>query len=470
MHAQLLKFIADIRGSYWFIPSIMSLCAIAMSFVMTSLDGAYGTEWLRSIPWLYANQPDGARAVLSTIAGSMITVAGVTFSMTIVAVSFATGQLGPRLIRNFMQDTSNQVTLGTFIGTFIYCLLVLRTVRDSNGEAAGSMDAVAAFVPQLAILFGLASALVSVGVLIYFIHHVPESINVSNLTSSVGLKMDKMLDSLFPDQVGQPQSKGQDILTSLSLPDDFYAVSAAVDSEYDGYVEVLDDQKLLDIAKENDLIIRVEYRPGDFVTVGKSLVLVWPPDKIDDTIRMQCRRAFAFGIERTKTQNILFLVDQLVEIIARALSPGINDPFTAISCIDWLEAMLNKQVTRDSPSAFRADDSGKLRLVIYPVTFERTIDTIFDQILPYVCTDRIASMRLMKLIADIAISLPKDSEHLELLIKQAERLRDAAEQVMPLEGDRRAISSKYQQILKMLEDEHFKNKMRDSDSWLEGTA
>jgi uncharacterized membrane protein len=162
MQIRLIKYWEDLRSSYWFVPGAMAVGAILLSFATIALDGYFRAEVLRSLGFIWSGGPEGARGLLQAVAGSMITVAGVTFSITMVALSFASSQFGSRLLRNFMSDTGNQVVLGTFVATFIYCLLVLRTVRSGDD---------AEFIPYLSVTVGLVMALVSLMFLIYFIHH-----------------------------------------------------------------------------------------------------------------------------------------------------------------------------------------------------------------------------------------------------------------------------------------------------------
>ena len=161
MRAQLLAYADAIRASYWFIPAVMSAAAIAMSILMAMIDAQLGSDWIEELYWLHGNKPDGARLFLSTIAGSMITVAGVVFSITIASVSYASAQYGPRLLTNFLRDRGNQFSLGTFVATFIYCLLVLRTIRSADEPASGPQidqdSAAAAFTPNLSILVAMGS-------------------------------------------------------------------------------------------------------------------------------------------------------------------------------------------------------------------------------------------------------------------------------------------------------------------------
>ena len=464
----LFDFLRELRASYWFIPTVMALLSIALAVALTSLDGVLGADVLREIPFLYANQPDGARAVLSTIAGSMITVAGVTFSMTILTVSFAAGQIGPRLMNNFMRDRGNQITLGTFIATFLYCLMVLRTVRDAD-EAKVAAEAYGAFVPHLAILAGLFLALASVGVLIYFIHHVPESINVSHVVAGVGRDLNKMVDKQFPTRIGEPVPDNPDPSDEATEFHERYEDIAAVDSQDNGYIRAVDDETLMKLATKHDLVLRLEYRPGNFVNCGKTLLYVWPSERLDDKTRDKCRKAFAIGVERTRHQNVFFLIDELVEIIGRALSPGINDPFTAINCLDWLQSVLANLATRQVPDRRRFDDDGHVRVIAHPLGFEAVASRVFDQTLPYVAADRNASLRSLQVIAEVAVDLGAGPNR-EAMLGHATTLRDAAMTALDLDADRQAVDGRYQQLLRAVHDTPHRNRLRDAQGWLGGSA
>lgn len=223
MKARIVRWWAMLRGSYWFVPGLMTVGAIVFSFVFINLDQRFGAQWMRDWSYLYASKPEGARALLSTIAGSMIGVAGVTFSITIAAVAYASSSFGPRILTSFMRDTGNQVTLGTFIATYVYCLLILRTVRSGDETL---------FVPHLSVLFGVAMALASLAVLIFFIHHIPRSIHVGNVVAEIGREMLRKADSLYPEE-------GQDPSPSAPAPVES-AEGEAVRSEHTGYVQTVD--------------------------------------------------------------------------------------------------------------------------------------------------------------------------------------------------------------------------------------
>ncbi|WP_218830539.1 DUF2254 domain-containing protein [Rubrivirga marina] len=467
IHARAAATWEAVRASYWFIPSLMTIGAAVLSVALISFDGRVGAEWIREVPFLYGNRPEGARAVLSTIAGSMIGVAGVTFSITIASVVYASGQYGPRLLANFMDDRGNQVTLGTFIATFLYCLLVLRTIRT----AAEGEGAVGEFVPHVAILVGLALAVASVGVLIYFIHHVPESIHVSNLVAGVGRDLLGKVDTLFPERIGEGnatrEADGED--PESPLPDGFYDDAQRVAADGAGYVSGIDADAVLRLACEHDLLLRIRHRPGDFVADGDTLVLAWPPDHVTDETRDAIRTAFAWGAKRTARQDVRFLIDELVEIAARALSPGVNDPFTAIACLDWLGAALKDLAGRDFPRPERYDDDGALRVVAHPTTFEQFVGGVFGQLRPYLASDRNAALHALKTIGEVAGRVADERQRVALR-HEADAILDGADATLALEADRLSVRQRHTEVTRLLSGRVGFEAMTARTDWIGGTA
>ena len=367
---KIITFWSDLQSSYWFWPSVMASAALVLASLTTWLDTRSGTELIEKLPFILDIKPDGARAVLSTVAGSMITVAGVTFSITIASVSFASGQFGPRILTNFMRDRGNQLTLGTFIATFVYGLVVLLAVRTPEAaEGAG-------FVPHVSLGVALVLAGVSIGVLIFFIHHVPESIHISNVIAEIGLELGDKVDTLFPERIGEGarQDATQDEEDFL---DALVGHAKAVESPWVGYLQSVDDDALMAIAKEHDMVLRLTYRPGDFVHKGNALLYAYPPDKATDEVCDTLHRVFTWGRKRTPLQDLIFMVDELVEIAARALSPGVNDPFTAISCLDWLGSLLGRLSRRTFPEKMRRDKEDTIRVVAEPLGFGIFADHVF---------------------------------------------------------------------------------------------
>lgn len=376
MQLNLFRLVEPIRSSYWFVPSIMAAGALVLGVAAVWLDAGPGTDWLDSIGWYQKAKPEAAREMLSAIAGSMITVAGVVFSITIVAIAFAAAQYGPRVLTNFMGDRGNQLTLGTFIGTFVYSLVVLRTIHSGD----------TAFVPQFAVLLGIFLALCSIAVLIFFVHHVPRSIHVNSVIGRIGGQLvheiDKRKDigSNGEEIDGNSRDRARRAMGEGREPGE-------VRSHHVGYVEAFNEQRIVEIACKHDLRIRVSCAPGDFAYEGRPLLEVWPADRLTEDCSDQLRAAYAIGSSRTPGQDLLFLVDELVEITARALSTGVNDPYTAMTCIDWLGAATAQIAKRRPSSDARRDKAGEVRVIVPTADFETLVERGFGRMRPYVGRD-----------------------------------------------------------------------------------
>jgi uncharacterized membrane protein len=311
MTTKLVALWEALRGSLWFVPTLMMGLAIGLSMAMLTLDEAMkGTPIAQSggAAVIYGGGAEGARALLSAVAGSMITVAGVAFSVTVVALTLASQQFGPRLLRNFMRDRGNQIVLGTFIATFIYCLLVLRAVRGTDNGG---------FVPHFSVTVGLVLALASLGVLIYFIHHATTSIRASSIVAAVACDLEDAIDRLFPSKSGAGlSSPGHD--PSAMIPENFDRRARCIPAPESGYLQVIDSDCLMSLAVEQDLILSLPYRPGHFVHAGCALLSVWPAERLTDSTLKDLADAFILGDERTLIQDVEFSINQLVEIAVRA--------------------------------------------------------------------------------------------------------------------------------------------------------
>lgn len=384
MNARFIKLWQDLQASYYFIPSIMAIGAVLLAFVTTQIDKSFDANSLRNLGWFYSNTADGARSILSTIAGSMMTVAAVTFSITMVAVTSAAGLYGPRLVGNFMSDKSNQFTLGSFTATFIYCLLILRTTR--TGDSQDIENAVAEFVPNVSLLVALILSLLSVGVLIFFVHHIPETLNVGNLTARVGRKLHKSIESIFPENY-QSKTQNQANAAPDDLPNIDFNDGDIIRAKYEGFVQAINVNDLVTHATQNDCVVRLISGPGKFVTKGDPLFEVFSSAPISEEALKKFLKFYAMGDERTAHQNILFLADELVEILARALSPGVNDPFTAQNCLNWYESAMKVMLTRIPPASTVRDDKDEIRLITQPLTLDVLVKQLCDQSRQYIVTD-----------------------------------------------------------------------------------
>jgi uncharacterized membrane protein len=286
-----------------------------------------------------------------------------------------------------MQDTGNQIVLGTFIGTFIYCLLVLRTIH-------GEGDGYSVFVPQLSVTVGMILAIASIGVLIYFIHHAATIIQASHVISEVSADLNDAIKRLFPEKIGHGASQHKRSFGEVQA--NFDAEAFPIKATGSGYIQAIDDERLMEIACQQNLLLRLKYRPGKFVVKGNDLVIAFPEKRVNPKLTTQLNNAFILGNERTDQQDVEFPINQLVEIALRAISPGINDPFTAIRCIDRLGAGLSHLAPKDFPVPYRYDQDDNLRVIAAPVTFAGLTDAAFNQIRQYSTSDVAVTIRLLR--------------------------------------------------------------------------
>ena len=392
MRANLIQLWLKLRASYYFIPSLMCVGAVALALLTTRLDLAYKSDIASFLGWFYAGTADGAKNILSVIAGSMISVAAVTFSLTMVAVTTAAGQYGPRLISNFMRDRANQFTLGIFLATFLYCLVVLRTVTS---ERTGANDQMLGLTPSLSVLIAIVLTVLSVGVLVFFVHHIPETLNVGKLTAKVGHSLDRQIQrGVFPFGEGLGTAELSGTAHPFNSPD-----TVQVRADMSGFIQAVSLPGLLRWSNSRAVRVHLRHVPGHFVVQGDVVAELLRDDTsqqaaadcTDEELSDQLLANIALGDERTAHQNILFLADELVEIAARALSPGVNDPFTAINCLHWFETASTSMMRRDTAPDALTDADGTPRLWADSVDLERLVGCFFGQSRQYIAGDTNAS-------------------------------------------------------------------------------
>ena len=440
MRVQVFKTLDRVRSSFWFLPAIMAGVAILLAFTTVALDTPI-TDWL-TLNWglTFTVGAEGGSSLLGAIAGSMITIAGVVFSMTLVALSLASSQLGPRLLRNFMRDTTTQLVLGTFVATFLYCLLVLRTIRRPEEIV---------FVPHLSVTIGVLLAVVSVGVLIFFIHHVSISIQANEIVTRVGTELIEEIKQLFPQNIGRGVSRIPTKPPDADFLDTFDREARPIGSAGDGYLQFVDGDALMALAMREDVVIRLVRRPGNYVVATCPLALVWPGNKVTDQLMERVNYAFALGNQRTSGQDIEFAVNQLVEIAIRALSPGVNDPFTAMTCVDHLGSALCRLAKRDMPSPYRYDSRDQLRIITPVFTFPDVTDAAFNQIRQYGRSSTSVTIRLLETIAVVAGSVHRPEDRAALL-RHARMIARGADGGLPEDEDRRDVEERFQSANQLL--------------------
>jgi uncharacterized membrane protein len=436
---KLIQFWGNLRSSFWFMPSLMVAGSMLFAVVCIEADSDVIDRWLSQWPRLFGVGAEGARQMLSTLAGSMMTVMGITFSMTLLALVLASGQYTSRILRNFMRSRVTQATLGVFAGIFAYCLVVLRTIRGGGGEYE--------FVPGLAVFFAFVMSLGGIGILIYFIHHIASSIQASSIIASVAHETNASIDRLLPEKLDQESDEDEGRNQGLeSLDDrDWYPVPAAES----GYIQSVNDAALMNLARDNRTIVRMDHGIGEFVvqaTALVSLALTYPPDqKTIDALNA----AFSIGRHRTVDQDPAFGIRQIVDMAIKALSPGVNDTSTAVMCVDYLTSILARLAGRHFPPVQRYDGE-TLRVIAIVPSFEVLLVEAFDQIRGNAEVNVAILARMLGALETIG-SLTIRRSHIQALDEQMQWIAELVDRCIEASHDRAQLERRLSQVREMLE-------------------
>ncbi|MFU8889287.1 MAG: DUF2254 domain-containing protein [Trueperaceae bacterium] len=350
-----------LNSSYWFLPATLGLGAFLLSLATLAVDRRLPQDWLRRLDLdvLPMIQSEGARSLLTTVASSMITVAGVVFSLTLLVLTQASSQFGPRLLSNYMRDRTNQFVLGIFVATFVYALLVLRVVTGGDSEAG-----IDAFVPNLSVMIALLLTFFTVAILVYFFHHTAQSIRVTHVLGEVDDSLRRQLEAhaeIEPDGGDGDGANPEEV--ALAIPLDFRANLGVITARRGGYLQSVDAEGLVASATKADAVVRIVPIAGSFVFRGVTLAEVHPASAADG-LGDAVHRAVSLGPDRSLTQDLAFYFDEFLEIALRALSPSLNDPFTARSCIDRIGQGLLLLDRRRLPRQVHVDDDGVVRAFV----------------------------------------------------------------------------------------------------------
>jgi len=435
MHARLLNLWDNFRSGFWFVPILCVLLATAFGFGMPVLDSQLGSWVNERVPWV-ATTPAAARSSLSAIGGAMITVTGVVFSITVVTLSITSSQFGSRVLRSFMDDQVTQVSIGLFIGTSIYCFLMMRAVREIDGTA---------FIPHLSVALSVLLAMVSTTMLIYFIHHVALAIQAPKLVAAVAADLDASINRLFPEKISEPPEDDSPSPPIVVEDDESDTDPFTVNADREGYLQAVDAEGLIEIACEHDLVIELTKRPGDFVVRDVPVARVRHVGDDVDEIASGINDTLIVGSRRTPRQDVLCAVDEIVEVAVRALSPGINDPFTAVTCIDRLGATIGRLARRRIPSPYRYDHEGQLRLIAQPIKFEDVLDCAFTKIREYGRTSASVMQHLMSTLETILQQTQQPADR-QAVIRQAEMVLEGFSMVEHQECDRQRLEVSFNRL------------------------
>ena len=421
----------NIQGSLWFIPIVLVLGSIAVAYLVAWLDSERVGG---ALPFVLEAGPDEARAILATIAGSMLTVASVAFSFTIVVFSFASSQYSSRTLHNFMDDNTNQVVLGVLLGSFVYCLLILSTVRITD-EAT---------VPTLSVTGALLIALIDMVLFILYIHHVAESIQAYHIVHRISKNTLPAIQHIFPAHIGRDvELKPGEVVETKGV--DMRDVCAKAT----GYVQMVDGDMVIDITSRKDLMVVMNKSVGSFVMKGETVARVGPAGRVTPEVIDRLDYSFVLGDHRTLFQDPLYGILQLSDIAVKALSPAINDPNTAVMALNQLGVILRLVAGKELPTPVRCDETGKIRVIAEGPTFSSMAAQAFDHIRRYGMSDAAIPLKLLDVIGEVAEEV-RDDARLEVLRTHARAIMEDANRSIQPQRDRLLINEKLRAIANTL--------------------
>src|SRR5713226_397851 len=427
-----------IRTNLWALPSFMIVLVLGLFAVTYRVDLEADAGRLGLPYWVSSGGPDVARQILIAIAAAVITVAGVVFSITILVLQLASQQFGPRMLRNFIRDLGTQASLGAFVATFVYSILALEVVTDPPQS----------FVPHLSTSVAVGLVLIDLGVFIYFIDHVASSIQLTSVVSGIAQDFRTTLAQLQADewQLVQLGADEDDFATLTRTANQGDSIAA----QESGFLQAVGYKHLVAIATQSDAVIRLLHRPGHFVVAGQPLARVIPPQAVGPVSRALVRTHLV-GPNRTLTQDPGFAIDQLVEVALRALSPAVNDTFTALNCIDWLGDCLCHAYSQRLPSGIYCDANGNVRVIEPVITYERLLKSATDKIrqagrgMPAILIRQLENMQKVM----TRVSTPGQRE---VVLHHARMVLSASEESVREESDRRDVQAAYDLLLAISSD------------------
>lgn len=397
----------SLRGGFLVRPLIIALALGCAGALLSALEEMVPglSAWAPKVLFPSHADPQVAQVILAAIAASMMTVVSIVFAILLMTLTLASMQFSPRIIVSFARDRVTQQTLGIFLGTFSYCVAALPAARSVP----------APFAPVLTVMGAMLLALACVAWLLFFIHHISQAISVNNIVDKIATETEAVIDETMPE----PRRPSR--IPRAEPPPGPIEREGAVLSDVSGYVRFVDVPRLVFLAKSYGVTIRIVRRVGHFIPAGVPLLMVSKGERLSPNRSAELRGAFDLGPTRTLQQDIEFGILQIVDIALRAISPAVNDPSTAINCVDQLSRILVHFASREEPVSLHYDPPGLLRVCIPWPGFDRVVDTAFDQIRLYAQTDIAVSLRMLRALGDVATTI-SDPVAKQRLAERARRI------------------------------------------------
>jgi uncharacterized membrane protein len=404
-----------LRGGFLVRPLIIALilgmAGAILSFAEEHVPAL--NAWIPEVLFPANQDPQVAQTILAGIASSIMTVVSIIFAILLMTLTLASTQFSPRILVSFVRDRSTQWTLGIFLGTFCFCMAALPAVRSLPHP----------FVPVATIMTAMMLAVLCVGWLIFFINHISQSISVNHIVDRIARETEIVIDDLMP----HPRSASEQPENAAPFRE---ARERFIVSRRSGYIRFVDVSYLVECAKTFGVQIILERRVGHFVPAGAPIMRILEAGRVTPERETRLLSAFDIGPARTMQQDLEFGIIQIVDVALRAISPAVNDPSTAISCIDQLSRIFIRVASRTPPRTYLHGPPHVLRVVVPWIGFEGLLDTAFEQIRHYSKSDIAVSLRLIRAFDDIAgIGLP--TQELQSLVHRAQRVVDGCEEKLP---------------------------------------
>ena len=433
---KLLFFWNELKATFWLVPVLIIVLSILLAIGFVYLDQLIAFSPEGPGRFFFVDNVDSARNILSIISGAMIGVAGTVFSVTLVALTLASSQLGPRLIKNFMYVRLNQVVLGAYVSTFLYCLIVLNSLQENDDFV---------FIPSLAILLAIIAAIANIVLLIIFIHQISISIQADKVISDISSFISKKIKVLFPEKMDDEEEPGNNLPVENIKSE--YDTIVEVKSPRHGYMQYVDNDSLIDLMTRYDALFEMSYRPGDYIVNDIVIGKLYTNNNVEEDQIEKILFQFVIGNTKTAQQDLEFSIHQMVEIAGRALSPGMNDPFTAIACIDNLTATMCYLAQVKFPSKYRIDDKKELRVIADTIDFDGVLDAAFNQIRQFSAGNTAVIIRLMEVLL-IIHEFTKNESYKKAIVKHAKMTLNVGKESITEKNDLEDLIERSKKIIK----------------------
>lgn len=427
---------SELKSTFWFFPVIIIILSVILALVLLYIDDVVSVPREGLVRFFFVSSSDSARSILSTISAAMMGVAGTVFSITLVALTLASTQFGPRLIKNFMYVRLNQVVLGSYISTYLYCLLVLNAIKDIDSFT---------FIPSISILAAILAAIINIVLLIIFIHRIAISIQADKVISDISDFISIQVKTLFPEKMGEDKENKHNIDPKSTIS--AYQKQIPIKSSKNGYLQYIDGDALMEIISRNDSLFDLYYRPGGHMVKDLEIGVLYTNGDWEDEELKKINKQFVIGKTKTSQQDFEFSIHQMVEIAARALSSGVNDPYTAITCIDNLTSVMCYLAEAKFPSKYRYDEKDRLRIIADTLDFEGVLDAAFNQIRQFSAGSTAVIIRLVEALSTIYSFTNKD-RHNKAVIKHIEMVLRLGQESINEKNDIYDLRTRAERILK----------------------